>query len=97
MQWLQDSSHSNVDKLSNVRCKASWYIRNKKKEYLKAKIEELKADSKVKNIRYLYRSISDFKKGYQSRTNALMDEKGIWLQIPTVFWLGGFTISLSYW
>jgi hypothetical protein len=36
---------------------------NKKKEFLKAKIDELETDSKIKNIRDLYRNISDFKKG----------------------------------
>ena len=33
---------------------------NKKKKYLKAKIEELENTSKTKNIRDLYRGISDF-------------------------------------
>jgi hypothetical protein len=36
---------------------------NKKKESPKAKIEELETNSKIKNIRDLYRDISDFKKG----------------------------------
>ena len=39
-------------------------ISEKKKEYLKAKLEELETNSKIKNIRYLYRGINDFKKGY---------------------------------
>ena len=46
------------------------HFRNKKKEYLKAKIDELEANSKIKNIRYLYRSISYFKKDYQPRANS---------------------------
>ncbi len=46
-------------------------MRNKKKAYLKAKIEELETNSKIKNIR----GISDFKKGYQRRTNVVKDEK----------------------
>jgi hypothetical protein len=45
-------------------------------EYLKAKIEELETKSKIKSTRELYRGISDFKKGYQSRTNIVQDEKG---------------------
>ena len=32
-------------------------------------------NSKIKNIRDLYRGISDFKKGYQPRTNVGEDEK----------------------
>ena len=46
------------------------------KEHLKAKIEELETDSKIKNIRDLYRDIYEFKKGYQPRTNIPNDEKG---------------------
>jgi len=44
--------------------------------YLKAKIEELETDSKVNNVRDLYGSINDFKKGYQPRTVIVKDEKG---------------------
>jgi hypothetical protein len=49
----------------------------------------------MKNIGGLYRGIIDIKKGYQLRPNIVKDEKGYWLQIPTVFWLGERTISLS--
>ena len=38
-------------------------------------LEELETNSKIKNIRDLYRGISDFKKGYQPRTNVVKDEK----------------------
>ena len=41
MQWIQDTSQSNVDNLNNVRCEATRQLRNKRKAYLKAKIEEL--------------------------------------------------------
>jgi hypothetical protein len=51
-------------------------FRNKKREYLKAKINELETNSNNKNIRDLYRGISDFKRGYQPRTNVVKDEKG---------------------
>ena len=36
---------------------------------------ELETNSKIKNIRDLYRGINDFKKGYQPRTNIVKDEK----------------------
>ena len=50
----------------------------------------------VKNVRDLCRGISDFKKGYQPRTNIINDEKGdLFIQTATVFWLGGGTIYLS--
>ena len=76
MQWIDDTSQSNVDNLNHVRHEASRYFRNKKKAYLKDKIEELETNCKIKNIRNFYRGISDFKKGYQPRTNVVKDEKG---------------------
>ena len=76
MQWIHDPSQSFVDDMNNVRRDASRHFRNKKKAYLKAKIEELKTNSKIKNIRDLYRGINHFKKGYQLRTNIVKEDKG---------------------
>jgi len=73
MQWIPDPSQSNVDNLNIVRHDASRHFRNKKKAYLKAKIEELGTNSNIKNIRDLCRGISGFKKGYQPRTNVVKD------------------------
>ena len=47
MQWLQDPSQSNVDSLNNVRREASRHFRNKKKKYLKSKMEEHETNSKI--------------------------------------------------
>jgi len=66
----------NVDNINNVRRATSRHFRNKKMVYLKAKIEELETNSKIKHIRELYRDISGFKKGYQPRTNIVKDKKG---------------------
>jgi hypothetical protein len=63
MQWLRDPNDSNVVNLNNVRHEASSHFRKIKKEYLKAKMDELEIHSKTKNVRDLYRVISDFKKG----------------------------------
>jgi hypothetical protein len=41
-----------------------------------AKINELPKKSKNKNIRDLYRGVSDFKKAYQCRSNLVKDENG---------------------
>ena len=76
MQWVQEPSQSYTDNLNGVRHETNTHFRNKKKAYLKAKIEELETNSKIKNIRDLYRGISDFKKGYWPRTNIVKDEKG---------------------
>jgi hypothetical protein len=44
--------------LNNVRREASRYFKNKKREYLKDKINELAMNSKNKNIRDLYGGIN---------------------------------------
>jgi hypothetical protein len=46
LQWLRDPSEVNEDNLSNVTREASRHFRNKKREYLKDKINELQSDSK---------------------------------------------------
>jgi hypothetical protein len=74
--WLQDPNQSNVDNVNNVRCEAGRHFRNKKKEYLKAKIDELETNGKFNNIRALCRGISDFKKCYQPRTLVVKDKNG---------------------
>jgi predicted RNA-binding protein Jag len=76
MQWIQDPSQSKADNLNNLRRDASRHFRNKKKAYLRAKIEELETNSKINNIRDLYRGINGMKKGYQPRTSIVKDEKG---------------------
>ena len=57
------SKPKHVANLNNVRREVSRHFRNKKKEYMRAKIEELETKSKIQNIRDLYRGINDFKKG----------------------------------
>jgi len=76
MQWIHDPNQNNVDNLNSVRRDASKHFRNKMQAYLKAKIEELDTNRKIKNIRDLYRGINDFKKSYQPRTNIVKDDKG---------------------
>jgi 5-methylcytosine-specific restriction endonuclease McrBC GTP-binding regulatory subunit McrB len=58
LQWLQDTSQINGDNLNNIRQEASRHFRNKKREYLKDKINEHATNSKSKNIRDLYREIN---------------------------------------
>ena len=49
IQRVQDPSQSKVDNLKQVRRDVSRHFRNKKKAYLRAKIEELETNSKVQN------------------------------------------------
>ena len=60
MQWLEDPNPSYVDNLITERCEARRHFRKKEKEQFKAKIDELETNIKIKNIRDLYRGISDF-------------------------------------
>jgi hypothetical protein len=73
LQWLQHPSEINGDNLNNVRREPSRHCRNKKREYLKDKINELATNSKNKNIRDLYRGINGFKRGCQPRNNLVKD------------------------
>ena len=76
MLWLQDPNQSNVGNLNNVSREVSGQFRNKNKEYFTAKIDEPETNSKINNIKDLYRGINDFKKGYHPKTNIVKDEKG---------------------
>jgi hypothetical protein len=73
---LQDPSEINGDNLNNVTCEASRYFRNKKREYLKDKINEFATNSKNNNIRDLYREINYFKRYYQLKNSLVKDENG---------------------
>jgi hypothetical protein len=79
---MQDPSEFNEDNLSNIRREASRHFRNKKREHMKDKIDELESNSKNKNVRHVCRGITTFKMGYQPRTNLVMDEKGDLLADP---------------
>jgi hypothetical protein len=50
----------NEDNLSNVRWEASRHFRNKKREYLKDKINELESNSKNENIKTCIGGINEF-------------------------------------
>jgi hypothetical protein len=58
LQWLHDPREINGDNMKNVRREASRYFRNKKREYLKERVNVLTTNSKNKNIRELYRGIN---------------------------------------
>ncbi|PNF43921.1 hypothetical protein B7P43_G02818 [Cryptotermes secundus] len=69
-------SKLNGDNLNNIRRETSRHFRNKKREYLKDKIDELAMNSKNKNIRDLNRGINDFKRVSQPSSNLVKDENG---------------------
>jgi hypothetical protein len=79
---LKNPSQINGHNLKNVRRETNRIFRNKKREYLKGKINELETNNKNKSIRELYRGINEFKKRYQPRTNIIKDENGSLLADP---------------
>jgi hypothetical protein len=74
MQWMQDRSQTNADIINNLRPDANRHSRNKMIEQLKANIEELETNSKMKNILYLYRPVKALI-SYYSRMNVAKNEK----------------------
>jgi hypothetical protein len=70
---LQDPSKISWDNLNNIRPEAIRHFRNKKREYMKDKIDELATNSKNKNVRDLYTGINEFKGGYQTIRNLVKD------------------------
>ncbi|KAJ4448564.1 hypothetical protein ANN_10582 [Periplaneta americana] len=76
LKFLQDPGEEKRDNYFNERREASRTLRNKKRGYLKEKLNEVETNSKNKNIRDLYKGIKEFKNGYQSRVNVIKDENG---------------------
>jgi hypothetical protein len=79
---LQNPTQINGHNLKNLRCEIGITFWNKKREYLKGKINELETNNKNKIIRYLYRGINEFKKGYEPRIYIIKNENGNLLADP---------------
>jgi hypothetical protein len=60
LQWLGDPREINGYNLNNVRRETSRHFRNKKRKYMKDKIDELATNSKNKNIKDMYRGGNKF-------------------------------------
>jgi hypothetical protein len=76
---MSDRSRQQVVILTNLNDiirEASRHFRNKKRKYLKDKIDELATNSKNKHIRNLYKGINKFKKSYQPGSILAEDENG---------------------
>jgi hypothetical protein len=70
-------------------------ISEKKEGLSESQTEDLVSNSKIRNIRDLYRGISDFKEGYQPRTT-MVKRQVTGSQSPKLFWLDEGTLSPSY-
>ncbi|KAJ4442490.1 hypothetical protein ANN_04076 [Periplaneta americana] len=76
LKFLQDPVEEKRDNYFNERREASRTLMNKKRGYLKEKLNEVETNNKNKNIRDLYKGINEFKNGYQPRVNVIKDENG---------------------
>jgi hypothetical protein len=76
LQWLQDPGEMNGGDLNNIRHETSRHFRNKKRQCLRGKIDELETNSRGRNIGGLYRGMNYFKRGYQPRSNLVKDVNG---------------------
>ncbi|KAJ4438181.1 hypothetical protein ANN_14120, partial [Periplaneta americana] len=98
LKFLQDPDEDNRDNYFNERLEASRTLRNKKRDYLKEKLNEVETNSKNKNIRDLYKGIKEFKNGYQPRVNVIKNENGDLLaDSPSILnrWKNYFALLLN--
>jgi hypothetical protein len=61
LQWFQDQRQIRRDNLNIVRREASGDFRNKKREYLKDKINERATNSRNKYNKNLYKGINELR------------------------------------
>jgi hypothetical protein len=55
LQWLQNSSQINGDNLQNLQCERRRTFRNKKREHMRDKINEIETNNKTKYWRFVER------------------------------------------
>jgi len=72
LQLLQNPRQQNVENLNNIGRENSRTFRNKRREHLRVKINDLETNSKNKNIR----CINEFNRGYQPRANGVKEQNG---------------------
>jgi hypothetical protein len=75
--------------LNNVCREESRHFRNKMREYLKAKINELAKNNNNTNIVDLHRRTNTFKRGYQPRSNLAKDTNGDLIADFHNIWISG--------
>ncbi|PSN38555.1 hypothetical protein C0J52_14819 [Blattella germanica] len=76
MNWMREPNEQNSEQLCSIRRETTRFLKNKKREYLKEKINDLEINAKNRNIRELYQGIRIERKGFQARTNIIKDENG---------------------
>ena len=74
-EGLHQETNDNGARIVNFATSKTSKTFQEHKGFLKAKIDELETNSKIKNIRDWYRGISDVKKGCERRTNTVKGRK----------------------
>ncbi|PSN55555.1 hypothetical protein C0J52_12130 [Blattella germanica] len=76
MNWMREPNEQNSEQLCSIRRETTRFLKNKKREYLKEKINDLEINAKNRNIRELYQGNRIERTGFQARTNIIKDENG---------------------
>ncbi|PSN39681.1 hypothetical protein C0J52_14417 [Blattella germanica] len=64
MNWMRERNEQNSEQLCSIRRETTRFLKNKKREYLKEKINDLEINAKNRNIRELYQGIRIERKGF---------------------------------
>ncbi|PSN38709.1 hypothetical protein C0J52_19477 [Blattella germanica] len=76
MNWMREPNEQYSEQLCSIRRETTRFLKNKKREYLKEKINDLEINARNRNIRELYLGIRIERKGFQARTNIITNENG---------------------
>ena len=72
--WLTKNTDETRNQFINIRQAAHNMFKNKKRQYLKRKIEEINENCQNNNVRDMYKGINNFRKGFQATTEMVKDE-----------------------
>jgi len=97
IQWIQDPCQSNKDNLNDVRREASRHFRNKMRNIWKPQLKNLKLIVRSKILGTCIGASMTLRRVTSLELIQWRMRRVIWLQTPTVIWLGGGNISPSYW
>jgi len=75
-KWLIKERRENKLQEYHHKREAHKIIRNKKKLYIKNVIESIEEEQKYNNMRKMYQTINQFKKGSQHTLNMIRNKKG---------------------
>ncbi|KAJ4441048.1 hypothetical protein ANN_10898 [Periplaneta americana] len=84
LKFLQDPVEKNRDNYFNERWEASRTLSNKKRDYLKEKLDEVETNSKNKNIRDLYKGIKEFKNDLLADSHSILNRWKNYLYIGQI-------------